>query len=370
MNSPASPALILTALLLTFLSSCRLPDKPVSKQEALDLAKKIERSVNQQNEAVLNNIFDEKRFTQRVVDEAHQRFNLSFATEVKSAISELHWGHQVVTSTTGGGTYSLVHQYEKDGHQHLLFRLFESSTALNYHDFELTKTDEGIKAVDVYNFSGGEEFSKTLAQSLVLLSDKISDMNADEKSRVLHVRKINELLEGGNAEQARRNFDELPGYLRKDKAFQLMHIRITSKLGDSAYLSALNEYKTDFPKDPNLGLLLIDAYVMQKDYPAAISAVDHLDSAVHRDTFLDYDRALICKLEGDPAQSRYYLRRLYSGMPLFGKGAVELIDNYVNAGYPDSAAMVIRQEQAASNITASQLTNLESAYPQIKRYLK
>lgn len=364
-------ALVRSAIVsIAVFASCNPPDPPVSKQEAVDFAKRIERSVTQQNEKFLDNIFDEKRFTQRVLSEAHQRFNLSLATEAKTAITETHWGHQVVAATTGAGTYSLVHQYEKDGHQHLLFRLFQASGAINYHDFELVKTDQGVKAVDVYVYLSGEELSKILAESLVLVSDKLSDMTPDEQSKLLHIKKINELVENGKADEAGQYFDQIPADLKKQRIFQQIHLRIASKLGDSIYLEALNEYKSSFPQDPNLYLLMLDAYVMEKDYPKALSAVNHLDSALHTDPFLDFYRALVYKLETDPARSRMALEHLHRNMPTFAKGTAELMDNYINAGFTDSAAILLKQAVADSSINPTQVEAIEQVYPNLKTYMK
>jgi tetratricopeptide (TPR) repeat protein len=227
-----------------------------------------------------------------------------------------------------------------------------------------------VKVLDVYIYMSGEELSKTLAESLVLMNDKVADMTPDDQQKVAHIRKINELMEGGNAGEAGGYYDQLPNDLKKDKLFQLIHLRIAQKLGDTAYLAALNEYKTNFPRDPNLGLLMLDAYVMEKDYAAALGAINNLDTAVHKDPFLDYYRGLIYKLMENPTQSRMCLEQLHRNMPLFGKATVELLANYVNAGNSDSGAMLIREAQAEKNITAEQLQALEKAYPTIRPYLK
>jgi hypothetical protein len=368
--TPITRALAILVILPLLLPSCTLPDKPVTQKEALDLAAKIERSVDAHNEALLNDIFDQKRFAQRVLDSAHQRFNISIAKGAQEGLAEARWGHQIVTNTRDGGGYSLVHQYEKDGHQHLLFRLFEGSSAINYHDFELVKTDQGVKAVDVYIYLSGQTLSKTIAQSILLMTDKVADMNPDDQSKVEHMRRINELIQSGNSRDAGQYFDQLPESLKKEKLFQLIHLRIEQNLNDSAYVAALNEYKASFPRDPNLGLIMLDAYIMEKDYTSALGAVNSLDSALHLDPFLDYYRALIDKLKEEPTQSRFYLERLHHNMPRFGKGTVELLANYANAGYPDSAADLVRQAQADKNITADQIQRLEQAYPTIKPYLK
>jgi hypothetical protein len=371
-NPPgAIPAFLTLAILATLLlPSCSLPDKPVTQKEALDLAARIERSVTTHNEAFLDNIFDKKRFAQRVLDSAHQRFNLTIAKAAQVSLTEVRWGYQVVSSTRDGGSYSLVHQYEKDGHQHLLFRIFEASSAVNYHDFELVKTDSGIKAIDVYIYLSGQTLSKSIAQSILLMTDKVADMNPDDQAKVEHMRRINELIQSGNTRDAGQYYDQLPESLKKEKIFQLIHLRIEQNINDTAYLVALNEYKANFPKDPNLGLIMLDAYIMQKDYTSALGSVNSLDSALHRDPFLDYFRGLIYKLQQEPAQSRVCLERLHRNLPRFGKGTVELLANYADAGYPDSAAGLVREAQADNNITADQIQSLEQAYPTIKPYLK
>jgi hypothetical protein len=362
---------LLTALLpILLFSACHLPEKPVSDQEASAIAKKIESSVNQHNTGLLDNIFDQKRFTRRVLAEARQPLNLTIAAAAKSAIMEIHWGQQVVGATEKGGSYLLVRQYEKEGHKHLLFRLYEASSAINYHDFELVKTEEGIKAIDVYSYMSGEDLSKTLAQSLVLMQDKLPDMSPEDQQKISRIKRINELIQQGDYQQASEYYDDIPEDLKKQKPLQLIHIRVASKMSDSIYVAALNEYKSNFPQDPNLYLLMLDAYVMEKDYPAAINAVNHLDSIVGKDPFQDYYRGLLYKLMKDTPGSRFYLERLHTNLPQFGKGTIELLASYVDSGYPDSAALLVREAQKDSNITAEQVETIKNAYPALKPYLK
>jgi hypothetical protein len=361
-------AATLAILAIALLPSCNL-DKPVTRQEALDLAAKIERSVAAHNATFLNSMWDQQRFSQRVLAEAHQRFNLSMAKDARNALTEAQWGQKILSGVTGGG-YTLVHQYEKDGHQHLLFRLYDYSPAFNYHDYELVKTDNGVKVADAYIYYGGENLSRTVAQSLLLVTDKVSDLTPDDQQKVYNLRKIDELINGGNLEEAGQYYDKLPSDMKKQKLFQLIHLRITAKLGDSTYLAAINEYKSYFPRDPSLGVFMLDAYFMEKDYPSALGAVNRLDTAVQKDPFLDYYRGLIYKVEENPTQSRICLEKVHNYMPRFGRATVELLANYATSGSPDSAAMLVRQAQADSNITADQLKAIEEAYPTIRPYLK
>jgi len=49
-----------------FLHSCLIPEKPVSKEEALALAHRIERSAAKYDHTLPDNIFDEKAFSRRI----------------------------------------------------------------------------------------------------------------------------------------------------------------------------------------------------------------------------------------------------------------------------------------------------------------
>ena len=355
---------------IIFLSACQLPDKPITQQEALALGHRIEASIDSKNPAVLNTVFDERQFAKRVLAEAHARFNLSLAAEARSVVTEMKWGEKMIASIGTGGSYQLLRQYEKDGHQHLLFRLFTGNGAINYHDYELYKGDETVKARDVYVYMSGEELTKTMAESLALLSDKLDGMSKDEQEKLLRVKKINELLDGGNPEEAESIYDEVPAGLKKQRLFQLIHVRIASKLGDSTYLAALNEYKANFPKDPNLYFLMFDAEALQNDFSGALNSINHLDSVVHRDPFLDFYRGILYARLNDPLKSRLAFERLHTSLPKFSPGTAQLLVSYLTAGYPDSAATIVKEAGDRGQMTPDQQDSLEKTYPALKRYLK
>jgi hypothetical protein len=106
---PYVAAFRLTALVscLTALISCHMPEKPVTDQEALNYAKKIEVSVIQHNRTVLDSVIDEKYFAALVLHQAKQTFNFELARKAKAEISDLHMGQEVVASTQKSGIYQL-----------------------------------------------------------------------------------------------------------------------------------------------------------------------------------------------------------------------------------------------------------------------
>jgi hypothetical protein len=356
-------------LAITLLAACQQPEKPVTETEALDFAQKIETSITQHNADVLDSILDVKYFTGLVLRKANQRFNFTLAAQAKAAVADFHMGQNVLASVSKAGAYNLVRQYAKDGHQHLLFRLVSEEGELNYHDFELIKSDKGVKAIDVYSYESGEELSKTVTESL-LASAKTSGMTEAERDNDQLVSQAKQFLTGGNPEEAWSFFVQLPDSVRKKKQIQQLHISIAEKLNDSALKAALKEYQTNYPQEPSVYLLSFKTDLRSKDFPAALDALNRFDSILPSDPFLDIYRALIYKAMNDPLQSRLALERIHVWNPLNGNVIVELVDNQVKAGHPDSAAVLIREAQARKLVTPEQLDQVMKVYPTLRPYLK
>ena len=328
--------------LLLFLCSavsfgaCRLPEPPVSKEEALTLAHRIEHSTAKHDSTLLNRIFDEKALAQHVSDAGG--FFLS-RTLIASAIKGFTGGGlgtKVVQAIGSDGSYQLVKQYEKEGRQHILFR-FYSNNGVNYYDFELVKRDEGIKADDMYVYTSGENISKTLADALKRLNT--GSANKDLQT----INQLNALLDQGHYEEANTEFEKLPADLKRQKGYQMVRVRIFSHFGNDRYIEALRDYRSLFPHDPNMYLLMIDAYILQKDYPGALDAVNKLDSIINKDPFQDYERGLIYKLMNDTANERICLERLHKNMPDFVKGTWELISLYHSMNQFDKSVALIKE---------------------------
>ncbi|HEY4335152.1 MAG TPA: hypothetical protein VGM89_04625, partial [Puia sp.] len=276
---PAAPlkTSLLCFCIALFLNACQPPEPPVSKDEAMALAHRIERSIGKHDTTLLNRIFDEKALTQRVID-ANSSLLLS-RTLITSAVRGVEkggLGSRVVHAMGGQGSYQLIREYEKDGRQHILFRLY-GGEGVNYHDYELVKRDEGIKAADLYVYTSGENISMTLANALMRLNRE------GTKKELKTTDNIRDLMDRDEYEKAGEEYERLPPNFKKEKAYQLIHVRILSHLSTEKYIAALNEYRALFPHDPNMYLLMIDAYTLQKNYLKALESVNKLDSMIGKD---------------------------------------------------------------------------------------
>jgi hypothetical protein len=316
--------------------ACQPPEPPVSKEEALVLGQRIERTIAKHDTALLNHIFDERALTKRVGDAMGSSFlNRAMISGAVQGVEKGGLGNKVVHAIGEEGSYQLLREYEKDGRQHILFRLF-GGEGVNYHDYELVKRDDKIKAGDLYVYTSGENISLTLANALMRL-------NKDgTKKELTTTDNIRDLMDQDEYQKAKIEYEKLPPGFKKEKAYQMMHVRIESHLSTDEYIAALNEYKALFPHDPNMYLLMVDAYTLQKNYPKALESVNKLDSLVGKDPFQDYERGLIYKMMEDTANERTCLERLHQNMPDFKKGTYELAAFYFSNHQPDKARALMR----------------------------
>lgn len=355
--------LILPALLLC---SCSMPDNPVSTAEAMKLAHRIEYSATNRDYAVLNNIFDDKELEKKISSEGGLFMSKTLIKGALEGFKQGQFGKAIIDAIGKDGTYELIKQYEKDKKQHLLFRL-NGDGGVNYHDYELVKRDEAIKAADVFIYMSGENLSKTIADALKLTSQNIPK---EELEKINKIKTIKSFMAQQDYEKALKEFEELPAAVKKEKAYQMIHIRICSKLDNDQYIQALNEYRALYPKDPNMYLMMIDAYVLQKDYPMALTAVNRLDSLIDKDPYQDYERGLIYLLMKDTIQSQKSFERLHASMPKLRKGTIELMETYYYTHDEDKAAHLIREAKDSSYLSEKNLAVIYTYHPGLEKLVE
>jgi tetratricopeptide (TPR) repeat protein len=363
--TPATVAPIFpVALTLLILTSCHLTvEKPVTAKEADDFAKKIEKSVEKQNPVLLNDIVDAQQFGIRILQKAGQRFNLVLDKSAQTALASLKLGDVVMQAIHNGGTYQLLRRYEKEGHQHLIFRLLAEG-GLNYHDYELVNTKTGVKAIDMYTYASGAFISDAVTDELTQNNDT-RDLTGDEKESADLLKSMRQYLKGGNPDEANDYYNQASDKEKKQRPVQKLHLRIAEKQGDSSLRVAQQEYKTDFPDDAFIYLSIFMSSAAHQDYTQALSALNRFDQYMH-DPFLDYCRGMLYKTLNDPAASSIALERLHTLWPTFGPAIVQLIDNHVKGGHPDSAALLVKEAENLKNITPDQLESVKKAYPALK----
>jgi tetratricopeptide (TPR) repeat protein len=348
---------ITTLFLMT--TSCKQKEKPLTKAEALDFAKKIEISIGKRDSKMLDEAIDEKAIFKKM-DLESGKDSRSFQTGLSRG---LKMGTKITESLTAKGTYSLIKHYEKDKIQHLLFRLYDDGS-LNYHDYELTRTGGQPKVADIFIYMSGENFSETLKNLFIQFKDELGDDSNNESAGwIKKMPDIRSLITAGKHQQALDIYNSMPEKIKRGRVFQIVHVEICSGLEEEEYSKAITEYETLYPNEPNMKLLLIDGYILRKDYPKALNAVNDLDKMLDKDPLLDYHRAMCYSLMKDDAKRTEHLERLVKNIPDFQDGILELLADYLETGEFEKAKPLIDRYKTKSEFDQETLDLLMTGYP-------
>jgi len=322
-------------LCVLFVIACSDPEKPVTRQEAAEVATMLTESIAHHKIGRFNELLDLDALEKRIMEQSHNKLNRQTVAGTLSGVKSGELGRQIISSVGTNGQYELVKQYEKDNHQHLIFRMYNDK--LTYHDFELIKKRDKVKIADIFIYTTGENLSSTYAQTLLSMSEQAATINNIDVSEVKKVQLIKTYINSNEFEKANQLYKTLPGVIRAQKIYKIVYIQIASGLGNDEYLAALNKFQQEYPDAPNMYLLMIDAYFLKKDYAGALKCVNGLDSLINKDPFLDYYRALIYKQSEDHTNELAYLEKLHQTMPRFGAGTLQLINAYVENKQWDKA---------------------------------
>jgi hypothetical protein len=355
-------------LYILFVTACSAPEKPVTKEEATAVAASLTEAMAQRNPGRLNELFDLTAFEKRIREESQNKLDKTMLAGAIKGMRSGDFSRQIVKSLGKKGSYELVKQYEKNNHQHLVFRLYNEQ--LNYHDFELIKKEDKVRIADIYIYTTGENLSSTLMQTLLSMSEQPAAAKQVDQDDVQNIQRIKSYINEAEFEKANRLFKGLPAVIRNQKMYKIINIQIASGLGNDVYLAALNKYQQEYPDAPNMYLLMIDAYFLKKDYAGALRCVNSLDSLINKDPFLDYYRALICKESEDHANQLVYLEKLQKNMPAFGDGTLQLINAYAEGKQLDKAVALTKQYRTSKDPDTETLDALYLLYPDFKKKME
>jgi hypothetical protein len=355
-------------LYVLFVTACSEPEKPVTKEEAKEVAISLKNSIAHRKAARFNELVDIDALGKRVNEQSENKLNPAMVAGALSSVKSGEFGSQIVKSLGKKGTYELVKQYEKDNRQHLVFRMYNDQ--LNYHDFELFKKEDKVKIADIYIYATGENLSSTFAQTLLSMNEHAASANKIDKEDLDKIQWIKNYINEKEFGKAKELFQTLPALIRRQKLYKIIYIQIAGGLGTDEYLAALNKFQQEYPDAPNMYLLMIDAYFLKKDYAGAIKCVDGLDSLINKDPFLDYYRALIHGQTEDKTNHLICLERLHQNLPDFGAGTLELIYTYVEEKQWDKAVPLTQLYNKSKGADTESIEALYMLHPDFKKKME
>ena len=224
----------------------------------------------------------------------NERFRKGFMNGAMSKLApELI--NQLKSVIANGGTYKLVKVVSRNGERHIVFRLVDPNSGLNYHDFQLERANGKVRASHFFIALTGEEYAETISTLLgptIISSNSILGKVTGEQQRQLKVmqdlKKLKTLSAAGNKAEALRVYDSLPEDTRQLKAVLLMKMQILDVDEDEAvYLETIEKYSKLYPNDPSLGIVTLDAAYIRKDVALLEKSRTLLQEWTGGDPYLD-----------------------------------------------------------------------------------
>ena len=356
---------ILVISLLIF-SSCKEKEKPVTRQEAQAFAESLEKSISKRDKEFFDNAFSIRSVAELIEDSLKDKQTKNELKGMTQGIkNKLKIGTQLVSMMSEEATYRLVKIYEKNQEQHIIFRLYDDGR-LNYHDMKMIHERGQVKITDMFIYATGENLSETLIgifNGLMAHDDDGTLKNIDL------VKSIKELITKGKNEEALAEIDELPEKLRTARTIQLLRMNAAMNLDDSIYMKVMDEFTVLYPDNGKMALMLLDGYVLHKEYDKALACVNQLDSMINKDLMLDYYRAMCYKLKKDDMAARASLIKLHTNMPDFIDAGIELAYNYCNTEEWEKAATILNKMKNSRGFKQEKVDDVKLIYPAIEKYI-
>ncbi|MDB5252232.1 MAG: hypothetical protein JWP27_1401 [Flaviaesturariibacter sp.] len=365
---PIRPFLFSAVAALLFLASCAPGQQPLTAAEAAQFGRRLERSLALRRTGPFDSLFNETVFGERIAAAIGESSNPLFVKGVIAGIRKKRLGKEIIDNIGKDGSYTLLRQYEKDGHHHLLFRLM-GANGFNYHDMELVKSGDKVKAADLFVYLSGENLSETMAGTFSAMS--ASDGKDDEKivATTTRLTAMRNLVQQGRYADAPAAYKSFPRMLQNVRAMQVMNLQVLAELDKKEFEEALNRFEASYGSEGASQLMLLNGHLVVGNFDKALNALNALDTAVKGDPMLNYYRGLIYFQRGDDARAFTCLEKLQQDLPDFGDGSLQLIAKYLQTNQEQKAGKVFAAYRANRRLNQQKLAPIQVMYPDFaKKY--
>ncbi len=360
-----------------FLSSfCNKSDK---NQVYYDLALAMENSILEGDPEMLNNLFSHYVLVQNVLAEhgiVEQVYIRAAAEHMKR---NMRIGDQIIDATAyGAGLFQFTKLYYDGNAPHMVFRTFVSFSEINYLDFELKTVNGKPRIVDTYNFSIGEQYSKTVKNLFRLseIHDNGFDASAITPDNVLtmslaKVKRINNLLNYGSVQVADSLFKTIPKTIQEQKSILLAGMKIAYLKSGKDYSNAFDRYKKLYPNEErSLTLMSIYNSLLKEDGTAARVQIEKLAKFVGDDPVLNYFLSQSYYVDKDYEEGLKYANQIVEDMPYVIQAYEMELSCLVGLGDMDRSMLLLDKMKDAFNLSNKELEKLIVNFPELKNSLQ
>lgn len=252
----------------------KAPDKDaITKEEAEKFGKELAAALSPCDAAKTEALIDAQKFTAR------------FDATTRSQIGTFDkLGESLCQGLGPDSAVRFVGVVQKDGVNRPRIRTIVRG-GVNFLDVLVVREpDKSLKLMDVYSLRNGEEMSGLLS----LVGKLISHGEAAARAYI----DATQLHGSGQYAEAKQRFMQIPAEVRtKVKAIALQGLTIDVQSPPEVYLASIEEFRKNFPNDPSVNLVEIDAHSLKNDYPKLVASLDSLLAKTNNDPYVLIMRA-------------------------------------------------------------------------------
>jgi hypothetical protein len=245
---------------------------------------------------------------------------------------------QLIDNSKRGGQLSFLRTRQRQGRPVVLIRMLKpiEQGGVNYFDFIPERSPDGrVRAREIY-FYGTGEFASEMVRTILL--PVIADQSRTFLAKLIirerdYVRdfpqlgRATELMNQGKPQEALAIYKRLQPETRKHKSVLRGRLRAAQQSDDEKeYAAVLDDFRRLYPDDPCIDQISIDLFIIRRDFPAAMKAIDQLDQAVGGDPYLELTRASVREAQGDLEGLQRFALRAIEREPSLLQGHFALVE--------------------------------------------
>ncbi len=252
----------------------KAPDNDaITKEEAETFGTQFAAALSPCDASKAEALIDARKFTDR------------FDAKTRSQIGTFdQLGESLCAGLGADSNVKFVGVVQKDGVNRPRIRTIVRG-GVNFLDVLVVREpDKSLKLMDVYSLRNGEEMSGLLSLVGKLISHGEAAARAYIDATQLHGQ--------GKYAEAKKRYMEIPAEVRtKVKAIALQGLTIDVQSPPEVYLASIEEFRKNFPNDPSVNLVEIDAHSLKEDYPKLVASLDSLAAKTNNDPYVLIMRA-------------------------------------------------------------------------------
>jgi len=268
-----------------------------------------------------------------------------FAAGVESAGMKNIFGGYFRTLDSSQGTVKFM-RVTNTTPARALVRLDFGENGSDYHEYVIETREGRTRAVDWFQLSSGELVSVTIGgiSQLFTTSDaglvgKLFGGAKVDEAGLANLRKVGELQRAGKYAEALATIRKLPPQLANSRILLSAQASMASLAKqDDEYSRILTMLAEKYSDDPTASFMLIDHYLLQKDVPNTLKAIDTMEKRVGVDGITSYLRA-----------ATYFVVDDFKNALVYADQSVAVEPDRVN-GYDIRATVLVRLERFADAV--------------------